>query len=179
MDCNPPGSSVHGILQARTLDPSATACDLSGEANWFPEAEVLWVPSEAAGSPTSNKCGGWAWFDGETLNEALIYEALVFINSPISLGLIHGLGKYSSLKLSMPRLPYRHRNAQGSHLWGKSWLSKWLERDNSNYNQCNNTSLVPTMGLILDWYFICHPILRAPLYDGYHYPCYTGEETEV
>lgn len=102
-----------------------------------------------------------------------------FINSPISLGLIHGLGKYPSLKLSMPRLPYRHRNAQGSHLWGKSWLSKWLERDNSIYNQCNNTSLVPTMGLILDWYFICHPILRAPLYVGYHYPCYTGEETEV
>ena len=144
IDCNPPGSSVHGILQARILDPSATACDLSGRANWSPEAEVLWAPSEAAGSPISNKRGGWAWFDGETLN-FLVHEALLFINSPISLGLIHGLGKYLSLKLSMPRLPYKHRNAQGSHLWEKNWLSKWLERDNNVYNQCNNTSLVPTM----------------------------------
>ena len=128
MDCSLPVSSVHGILQARILDPSATACDLSGEANWFPEAEVLWVPPEAAGSPTSNKCGGWAWFDGERVN-FLVHEALVFTNSPISLGLFHGLGKYLSLKLSKPGLPYRHRNAQGSHLRGKSWLSKWLERD--------------------------------------------------
>ena len=92
--------------QGSTLHPFATPCDLSGRANWFPAAEVLWALPEAAGSPISDKHGGWAWFDGETLN-FLVYEALIFINCPILLDLIHGLGKYLSLKLPMPRSPFQ------------------------------------------------------------------------
>lgn len=163
--------------QGSTLHPSATPCDLSGRANWFPAAEVLWAPPEAAGSPISEKHGGWAWFDGETLN-FLVYEALIFINCPILLDLIHGLEKYLSLKLPMPRSPSKQREAQGSHLWGKSWLSKCLERDNAIYIIVI-IPVGPTMRLIRDWCLICHLILNASLYNGYHYPHYTDEEIEV
>lgn len=59
----------------------------------FPVAGLLWTSPEAARFPTAHKCRGWVWFNGEILN-FLIYEALIiFINCPILLGLIHGLGK--------------------------------------------------------------------------------------
>lgn len=35
------------------------------------------------------------------------------------------------------------------------------------------------MGLILDCCLMCHLILKATLYDGYHYLYYTDEEIEV
>lgn len=88
-------------------------------------AEVPWAPPEAAWSPTANKRGGWACFDGETLN-FLIYESLIFINCSTLLGLTHDLGKSLSLWFSMPRLPRKQRWS-GATCLEKSLLTKWLE----------------------------------------------------
>ena len=53
MDCSPPGSSVHGILQARILEwePCPSPGDLPdpGIKPWSPALEADCLPSEPAG----------------------------------------------------------------------------------------------------------------------------------
>lgn len=130
-----------GQQQDSALTPSAAASSLSGRANCFSAAGVLWAPPEVAGFRKANKYGGRACFHGETLN-FLIYEAVVFINCPILLGLIHGLGKSLSLWFSI-----QAERCSGVISLGRKLTLQWLEGDNFINNNCN-IILVPTMGLI-------------------------------
>ena len=60
MDCNPPGSSIHGILQARILKPRANAGD-SGAAGSIPGLGRS--PGEGNGNPLQeNPMDGGAWW---------------------------------------------------------------------------------------------------------------------
>ena len=74
MDCSPPGSSVHGILQAGIMEWVAISCGahadpVSQKGGWFP---VHW--SHRAGEPQgwASCCGaepwggqgcGWRWVE--------------------------------------------------------------------------------------------------------------------
>ena len=53
MDCSPPGSSVHGILQARVLEwvaiPSSGDLPNPGIEPWFPALQADSLPSEPPG----------------------------------------------------------------------------------------------------------------------------------
>ena len=55
MDCSPPGSSVHGILQARILEwvaiPSLGDLPNPGVKPWSPALQVDSLPSESPGKP--------------------------------------------------------------------------------------------------------------------------------
>ena len=57
MDCNPPGSSVHGILQARTLEwvPIPFSRGSSWPRDWplSPALQADSLPSEPSGKPSS------------------------------------------------------------------------------------------------------------------------------
>ena len=55
MDCSPPGSSVHGILQARILEwvaiPSPGDLSYPGIEPWSPALQADSLPSELPGKP--------------------------------------------------------------------------------------------------------------------------------
>ena len=56
MDCSPPGSSVHGLLQARTLEwfamPSSRGSSNPEMEPWSPALQAGSFPSEPPGKPT-------------------------------------------------------------------------------------------------------------------------------
>ena len=54
MDCSPPGSSVHGISQARILEWIAISFSRGGIKPRFPTLQVDAVASEPPGRPLSN-----------------------------------------------------------------------------------------------------------------------------
>ena len=66
MDCSPPGSSVHGILQARVLEWGAIAfSDIHTHTDFYLFLAMLGLCchsgfSLVTGSRGSSICGGWA-----------------------------------------------------------------------------------------------------------------------
>ena len=54
VDCSPPGSSVHGVLQARILEPFPSPGDLPdpGIEPWSPALQEDSLPSEPPGWPS-------------------------------------------------------------------------------------------------------------------------------
>ena len=78
MDCSPPGSSVHGILQASGL-PCPPPEDLPnpGIKPRSPTLQVDSLPSEPPGKPKNNGMGSLSLFQG------------IFLSQEFSQGLLH------------------------------------------------------------------------------------------
>ena len=72
MDCSPPGSSVHGILQARIL--AWVAMPFSRGSSW---------PRDQTCISCSFCIAGW-FFTTEPLGKPMVYSSLVYIMAPYS-----------------------------------------------------------------------------------------------
>ena len=68
MDCSPPGSSVHGILQARILEwvamPFSRGSSRLKDQIWSPALQAASLLSEPSGKPHTNCCRGKQALDG-------------------------------------------------------------------------------------------------------------------
>ena len=81
MNCSPPGSSFHGILQARILSglPFCSPGDLPdpGIEPWSPALQVDYLPAEPQGEPKNNRMG----------SPSLLQQ--VFLIQELNRGLLH------------------------------------------------------------------------------------------
>ena len=81
VDCSPPGSSIHGILQARILEWVAISfsrgCSRPRDRTWSPALEADALTSEPPGKPKSTGVGGLS----------LLQQ--IFLNQESNWGLLH------------------------------------------------------------------------------------------
>ena len=68
MDCSPPGSSVHGLLQAKILEcvamPSSRGSSQPGIKPRFPTLQADSIPSEPPGKPKNTGVGSLSLLQG-------------------------------------------------------------------------------------------------------------------
>ena len=104
MDVAPPGSSVHGILQARTLEWTAispskgssqprdwtqvsyVSCTGGRVLFWMQLVKGLWSIQTAPGCPAAKRISPWAqlWPIRDTLNGKLLWDQSSSCSSPYS-----------------------------------------------------------------------------------------------
>ena len=77
MDCNPPGSSVHGILQARILERVAMPSSRGSSRPRFPALQADSLPSEPPGKPKNTGVGSLSLLQG------------IFLTQELNRGLLH------------------------------------------------------------------------------------------
>ena len=119
MDCSPPGSSVHGISQARTLEWVITSFPILLTVN---SGLVDNIETEKAGTPLQYSClenpmDGGAWW-AAVHGAVKSWTRLSDFTFPFTF--IHWRRKWQPTPVFLPGEPWGRGNLVGCRLWGRT-----------------------------------------------------------
>ena len=142
MDCSPPGSSVHGLLQAKILEwvamPSSRGSSQPGIKPRFPTLQADSIPSEPPGKPKNTGVGSLSLLQGIFPTQGL---------NPHLLQLLHW--QAGSLPLVPPGKPLRHHAKHLRYVETNPFLSE-------PFNQICGTAFRPSqwykLGRYWNWF---------------------------